>query len=237
MSRIKYTRAVTNENPYQVPAGHSSANHSTFSADEWRYMAKVFAAWLVGFAAWSACVRVAQLHYALQTFNAERHIAGIHFVSTARDLSIHITFIAAFNTLVMVTERRAKREILQRVLFAPWWTPGVLVLALLVANLVAIGLGLILTTFVVGIPWLTSWESIRTHFLPKDLLFPVIHIIPMTFLLMFGIGPWMRAQFRFHGWLIPKLLVAMFLVGLVRIPLVERAFWVMSFFDDVYKAP
>ncbi len=200
-------------------------------------MAKVFVAWLVGFSVWSTCIRVAQLYYALQVFNAEKRIAGILFVSTARDVSIHIVFIAAINTLVMVTERRAKREFLQPVLFAPWWTPGVLILALLVANVVAIGLGLILTTFVVGVPWLTSWESVCMHFLPKDLMFPVIYMVTLTPLLMFSAGAWMRLQFRFRGWLILKLLVGMFLMGLVKSLLVEPAFWVMPFFDETYKLP
>ncbi len=226
---------VVKENAYEAPVEEAPTNHSRFSADEWRYMANEFTAWLVGFAIWCACILVAQLHYTLQTFNAEKHIAGILFVSTARDLSVHIVFIAAINTLVMVTERRAKRELLQPVLFAPWWTPGILVLALLVANVVAIGLGLILTTFAVGIPWLTSWESVCRTFVPKDLMFPIIYMGALTPLLMFCTGPWMRLQFRFRGRLILKLLVAMFLMGLVKSLLVEPAFWLMSLFDDAYK--
>jgi len=112
-----------------------------------------------------------------------------------------------------------------------------LVLALLIANVVAIGLGLILTTFAVGIPWQTSWEAVSSHFWPKDLMFPIIYMGALTPLLMFCTGPWMRLQFRFRGRLILKLLVAMFLMGLVKSLLVEPAFWVMPFFDETYKLP
>lgn len=228
---------MVDENAYQAPAETPVANHSTFSADEWRYMAKVFAAWLTGYAIWDACITVAQISYGLRVFSADRFVASLYLTSLVLSGSVRITFCAVVNTLVMVTERRAKREITQAIQRLPWWIGGVWSLAILWGMLVALGVCVLIVVFVLDIDFEVLSEPLGRLVVRSDIPLVVMQIIPMTLLLMFGTAPLMRLQFRFRGWLIPKLLVAMFLVGLVVGFVYNGAFWVMSFFDDVYKAP
>lgn len=219
LSRIMYTRAMTNENVYQAPAGHSSANHGSFSAEEWRYITKVFTVWLIGLAIWQAAGLTFFFHFSLSQFGAADFLARVALLALAGEYGPQIVTLAAFNTLVMITERRAKREFLQPVDGLPWWTGAALGLSVPVAMFVAISTSLLLITFVAEIPWATSWQSARKSYGLKDIAFVVIQWLPPTLVLMFASAPLMRFLFRFRGRLVLRLFAAMFVVGTLLQPL------------------
>ena len=208
-----------NENAYQPPAGHSAANHGSFSAEEWRYITKVFTAWLVGLAMWYAGVLTFVFHFSLSQFGGTEYLARVALLALTGEYGPQIVTLAAFNTLVMITNRRAKREFLQPVDGLPWWAGVALGLAVPVAMFVAISTSLLLITFVAEIPWATSWQSARKSYGLKDIAFVLIQWLPPTLVLMFASAPLMRFLFRFRGRLILKLFATMFVVGALLHPL------------------
>lgn len=182
-------------------------------------MAKVFTAWLVGLASWYAAVLTFQFHFSSSQFGAVDSTARVALLAITGEYGPHIVALASFNTLIMATERRAKREFLQPVDVLPLWAGGVLALAIPIAMFVAFSTSLLLLTFVGGIPWSTSWQSMRSSYGWTDVTFVLIQWLPPTFILMFGTGPIMRLLFRVRGPLILKLIASMFALGLVLHPL------------------
>ena len=76
------------EDQYHPPGSNEPpANHSTFSTEEWRYMAKVFAWWVVGASIVVAIALTVQTVYALKAFSAAGLTGGIVVVSALRQLA------------------------------------------------------------------------------------------------------------------------------------------------------
>ena len=210
---------MTNENAYQPPAEASPTNHGAFSADEWSYITKVFTAWLIGLAIWYAGVLTFSFHFSLSQFGGTEYLARVALLALTGEYGPQIVTLASFNTLVMITDRRAKRELLQPVDGLPWWTGAALGLAVPVAMFVATVTSLLLITFVAEIPWATSWQSARKSYGLRDVGFVLIQWLPPTLVLMFASAPLMRFLLRFRGRLILKLFATMFVVGALLHPL------------------
>lgn len=126
-------------------------------------------------------------------------------------------------TPAMATERRANREFLQPVEALPLWTAGILGLAVPIAMFVACGTSLLLLTFLAGIPWSTSSQSMRSSYGWSDFAFVLIQWIPPTVVLVFGTAPLMRSLFRFRGRLILKWIGSMIMLGIFLHPLRKLA--------------
>ena len=98
------------DNPYEPPHADVASPHSTFSPDEWRTMAKVFGGWVLGGALVLTSVLALQMNMALSQFGGQEYLARVMMISVTNQYASMLIVASICNTLVMVTERRAKRH-------------------------------------------------------------------------------------------------------------------------------
>ncbi len=206
---------MTPENVYRPPAIVPDANHSTFTHDEWRYMAKVFAAWFLGGSLLLAIVETSQFSFALSQFGAQEYTTRLVTMTVFFRHGAGLVIFAACNTLVMVTHRRAKAEILRPVQKLPLWIPGCLGLTTPIAMALICGFSLAIITYWIGLPSADSWNHMQGVIRWVDVASSILSVMVVTALLVALVPQIMRLLFRFRGWLILKLIIMAPVTGLV----------------------
>ncbi|HRI68245.1 MAG TPA: hypothetical protein PK156_28645 [Polyangium sp.] len=212
---------MNSDEVYRPPAGYEPAEHSRFSAEEWRYMGRVFLLWLVGGALLLALVRTGQNYFALSQFGGEEYLARVMTIEVVSRNGPGLVIAAACNTLAMVTERRAKRSILEPVSEVPWSVIGLLVALSPVATGLILALSLAIITFIVKIPFDTSLVGIRAGMHLRDVVISISAVLACAFGIMGVISQVMRVLSRFRGWLLLKFIIVSQIVG-VLFSLVDR---------------
>lgn len=206
---------MTTDDLYRPPAVERAANHSTFAPDEWRYMAKVFAAWFLGGSLLIAFVGTWQFGMVLSQFGAEEYLGRVVMLEVLGRSGASLVMVAACNTLVMVTHRRAKAAILEPVQKPPWWIPGCLGLATPIAMAVMLGSSLVITTYWVGVPWAASWKGLQAGMRWIDFASSILSVTVVAALLVALVPQTMRLFLRLRGWLLLEIIIASQVIGSV----------------------
>jgi hypothetical protein len=206
---------MTDDDVYRPPATEWFENHSTFSPEEWRYMARVFALWFFGSAILVAVVATWQMQTSLSAFGGDEYLPRVMTLAIVGEIGAGLVIASAGNTLVMVTERRAKRAELAPVQRLPWSIVGGMGSATPIAMVLILGLSLAISTFLVGIPWDTSWSNVRASWHWDDVAISILSVIVGAVVLVANVSQVMRVLFRFRGWLILKLIVMSQALGLL----------------------
>jgi hypothetical protein len=204
---------MISDDVYRPPAIEPEANHSTFAPDEWRYKKKVFAAWILGGSVFMALYETLLFGWSLSQFGGEEYTARVVLLDVFARSGTGVVIFAACNTLVMVTHRRTKAEVLEPVQHVPLWIPGVLGLTTPIAITLILGLSLALITYRMGVPWTDSWKGIQTSVRWTDFVISILCVVVITALVTALIPQVMRLLFRFRGWLILKFIVIAFAIA------------------------
>jgi len=218
-----YAVVMTPENVYRPPAIVPETLHSTFTRDEWHYMGKAFAAWFLGGSLLLALVGTIQFGISLSQFGGQEYLARIVLLEVFARYGAGIVIAAACNTLILVTHRRVKAEILQPVQNVSLWVPGCLGLTTPIAMALIFGFSLAIITYWVGVPWADSWKGMQRSWRWVDIVSSSLSVMVIAALLVALVPQIMRLLFRFRGWLILKFIITAQVTGLVFS--VVRSIW------------
>lgn len=191
---------------YRPPIADVEPNHSAFSADEWRYMAKIFAYWVVGGALVLSCFTTWRFHFALSQFGGQEYLGRIVALAAADLQAPSLVLAAACNALVMVTERRTKAGVTEPVQRLPGTIAIILVLLTPLVMALMLGIALACTALMVGIPSYESLRGVLKHVHPRDLSIAIAPVVVGAFVIVVSTPHIMRVLARFQGWLLLKYL-------------------------------
>lgn len=203
------------DDAYRAPRAEPVTEHSTFSAEEWRYLGKVYASWFFGGVLLLAMVVTGQIYFSLSQFGGQEYLARVVTLSVLSQYGPGLVMAAACNTLAMVTERRAKRAIVEPVEKVPWSLVGLFGVLSPMAMGLILGLSLAIITFVVGIPLDTSWTGIRAGAHLRDMVISTIAVVVCAFVVVGTVSQTMRILTRFRGWLLLKFIITNQIMGLI----------------------
>jgi hypothetical protein len=196
---------------YRPPGRDPSANHSAFSHDEWRYMARVFAAWIVGTSIFVGIALTIQTSYALRAFSAAGGNGGIVAVSALREIAPLVVIFAASNTMVFAIEQRTRKHVPPPSDHWHWSALAWLYAAVPIVSVIILGSSLATNTIGYNGAYDRFWASIQHTVAVQDFPYGLVSFsCQITFLGV--IAPrLMRCLSRQEGWLLLKY-VAMWLL-------------------------
>lgn len=156
------------DNPYEPPLAEVVSPHATFSRDEWRTMAKVFGAWVVGASIFTGIGLTLQTAYALEAFSAQSRVGGIVVVSSLREISPIIVYLATSVAFTLTLDKRTQQNIPPPKNVAHGLAICVLVAGFLIANAMVTATSFLTAILSEGGSTDVFLESIRATVLPHD---------------------------------------------------------------------
>lgn len=203
---------------YQPPAVETAPNHSAFSVDEWRYIAKVFAYWVVGASVFAGIALTLQTVYALRAYAAGYRSGGIVAISALRQVAPAVVMFAVCTTLALAIERRSEKA-LPPPTRIDWygWVVAWLYVALPIASGIIVVTSFVTTTIAFDGLVAEFWLSIRRLLTLEDFLFGVV-VLSNLAVLQFVTAPiLMRLLSRRPGWLLLKYFVLWLICATIAI--------------------
>lgn len=202
------------DNPYEPPHADVASPHSTFSPDEWRTMAKVFGGWVLGGALVLTAVLALQMNMALSQFGGQEYLARVMMISVTNQYASMLIVASICNTLVMVTERRAKRNIFVPVQRLPLIVPIFSAFAVPIAMIVMLALTIGIAHGL-DIPLSASWKGLEIGFHGIDVALSTLAVLLLSAALSAHISQLMEIFLRYRGRLILKCLIVTQVSGFV----------------------
>lgn len=200
---------MTSDDVYRPPSADAPpANHSTFSAEEWRYIGKVFAWWVVGASIVVGVGLTVQTVYALKAFSAAGRTGGIVAVSALRQMAPTVVIFAASSTLVMAIERRTERRLPPPSQELPLLALASFFAALPVVNSIILGVSFATNTVYYDGSAADFWTSIDSTVGMGDFAFGTGLLLILAFLLRVSAPGIVRQLGQFPGLLLLKYFLA-----------------------------
>lgn len=206
---------MTAENPYQPPIDSDGITHSAFFQDEWRYIAKIFSAWLIVGAILVALVVTGQSHFALSQFGGESYTGRVVALAIPAQYGAALVMMAASNTFVMVMERRSKQKTKQPPPRIPWWIVSFLTIVMPLTIAFTLAASQFSSAFLFGTSLGATWTSMQQGIHWGDLgrASFAVFLASIIFVLM---ASWIvRLLARFSGWVLLKIIVVGQIWGLL----------------------
>jgi hypothetical protein len=203
------------DNPYQPPADSDVIAQSTFSQDEWRYIAKIFSAWLIAVAILVALYITTQMFLSLSQFGGENYLGRVLALAIPAQYGAALVIMAASNTFVMVMERRSKQKTKQLPPRFPWWI--VLFLTIVTPLTIAFTLAAsqLSSALLFGISLGATWTSMRQGIHWEDIGRASFAVFSTSIILVLIASRIAQILHRFAGWLILKVIVVGQVFGLL----------------------
>ncbi len=194
------------DNPYEPPLVDVVSPYATFSREEWRTMGKVFGWWVVGGAVVLTSVVAFQMNMALSQFGGQEYLARVMTMGITNQYASTLVIASMCNTLVITTDRRAKRDVLVPVRRLPL----LVIIWAALATPIAMALMLALTTVItyrLDIPVNASLKGFAQGFHGTDVVLSILTVLLLSAAFVGSISQLMAILLRFRGRLILKCII------------------------------
>jgi hypothetical protein len=181
----------------------------SLSAIEWRRGAQVLAGWVLGWSLSLGVVEGMRAGYALRVFGAEPWIAWVVALGALRLRGAGVAASAVAVAIVTTCHRRAAALTPLPRTRSLWPVFAALPLVTPIAACLLTASGVATASLVFDIPVSTSWEGIRAHLIPADLLAGMGIACLLALVLAVAARATLRVLTRMRGGLLAKILVVL----------------------------